>query len=277
MSNAALSGSVAIITGAASGLGLATAQLLSADGARLVLVDWDGTQLDATMGFSGEVAKVRGDVSLPATAIEVIETAKERFGRVDILFNNAGIDPLNARSVTDTALSDWDRIMEVNVRSVFLMSQAVLPVMIDGGGGAIVSTASVAGLVSPTDEAAYAASKSAVIALTRSIACDYASSGIRANCLCPGMMEQVMVDRRQTMSAEMLTERSRAASAAVPLGREGTYAEIARTVRFLVSADSSYVTGATLVVDGGLSCCVSRQPETAIAAGRSARVTEGRG
>jgi NAD(P)-dependent dehydrogenase (short-subunit alcohol dehydrogenase family) len=275
VSDTGLSGSVAIITGAASGLGLATARLLSADGARLVLVDWDAAQLEAASGFTGAVAKVQGDVSLPTTAVEVMTTAKERFGQVDILFNNAGIDPLEARSVTGTVLKDWDRIMEINLRSVFLMTRAVLPLMIEGGGGAIVSTASVAGLISPNNEAAYAVSKSAVIALTRSIACDYASSGIRANCLCPGMMEKVMVDRRETMSADMLAERSRAASAAVPLGREGTYEEIARTVRFLVSSDSSYVTGATLVVDGGLSCCVSRPPEDDAAA-RSAYSEETR-
>jgi NAD(P)-dependent dehydrogenase (short-subunit alcohol dehydrogenase family) len=247
---------VALISGGASGLGLAVARQMSAEGARLVLVDWDASSLDAAAEAirksGGEVRDLSGDVSDPATATASVDLARSEFGRLDVLFNNAGIDPLRARSVVETEISDWDRILAVNVTSAYLMSRAAIPLMRDGGGGSIVNTASIAGLKPAGDEAAYSVSKAAMISLTGTLALDFAADGIRANCVCPGFMEMVMTDRRRDLTEEEQAARAAGASARVPLGRQGTYEEVAKSVLFLASQESSYITGASLVVDGGL-------------------------
>ena len=145
-----LEGKVAVITGGASGLGLAVARQMAGSGAGLVLVDWDEQSLEAATAeikrSGGDVRSVRGDVSDDATATAAVELAKSAFGGLDILFNNAGIDPLRARSVIETEVADWDRIIDVNVKSVYLMSRAAVPLMRERGGGSIVNTASIAGL-----------------------------------------------------------------------------------------------------------------------------------
>jgi len=247
---------VVLITGGASGLGLTVARQMAAEGARLVLVDWDADALDAAgaaLTATGADIRVQaGDASEESTATAAVEQARVEFGRLDVLFNNAGIDPLRARSVTDTAVGDWDRILDVNLRSAFLMSRAAIPLMREGGGGAIVNTASIAGLRPAGDEAAYSVSKAAMVSLTQTLAVDYAADGIRANCVCPGFMEMVMTDRRRDLTDDEQKARAAGASARVPLGRQGTYEEVARAVLFLASSDASYVTGAALVVDGGL-------------------------
>jgi NAD(P)-dependent dehydrogenase (short-subunit alcohol dehydrogenase family) len=247
---------VVLITGAASGLGLAVARQVTAEGARVVLVDWDADALDAAgaaLAATGAAVRIQaGDASEESTASAAVGQARAEFGRLDVLFNNAGIDPLRARSVTDTAVGDWDRILDVNVRSAFLMSRAAIPLMREGGGGAIVNTASIAGLKPAGDEAAYSVSKAAMVSLTQTLAIDYAADGIRANCVCPGYMEMVMTDRRRDLTEEQQKARAAGASARVPLGRQGSYEEVARAVLFLASSDASYVTGAALVVDGGL-------------------------
>jgi NAD(P)-dependent dehydrogenase (short-subunit alcohol dehydrogenase family) len=248
-------GKVALVTGGASGLGLAAARGFAAEGARVVLVDWDGEALKAATSRFASGASVsthRGDVSREDTATEAVELARREFGRLDVLFNNAGIDPLRARSVLETEVSDWDRIVDVNVRSAFLMSRAAIPLMREGGGGAIVNTASTAGLKPAGDEAAYSVSKAAMVSLTGTLAVDFAAAGIRANCVCPGFMEMVMTDRRRDLTEEQQHARAAGAAARVPLGRQGTYEEVAKAVLFLASDDASYVTGAALVVDGGL-------------------------
>jgi NAD(P)-dependent dehydrogenase (short-subunit alcohol dehydrogenase family) len=249
-------GAVVLITGAASGLGLAVARQVTAEGARVVLVDWDADALDAAgaaLAATGAAVRIQaGDASEEGTATAAVGQARAEFGRLDVLFNNAGIDPLRARSVTDTAVGDWDRILDVNVRSAFLMSRAAIPLMREGGGGAIVNTASIAGLKPAGDEAAYSVSKAAMVSLTQTLAIDYAADGIRANCVCPGYMEMVMTDRRRDLTEEQQKARAAGASARVPLGRQGSYEEVARAVLFLASSDASYVTGAALVVDGGL-------------------------
>lgn len=251
-----LDGKVALITGGASGLGLAVARQMTAGGARLVLVDWDEHSLEAATamiaGSGGEVRSLRGDVSDPATATAAMELARSAFGRLDILFNNAGIDPLRARSVVETEVSDWDRILDVNVKSAYLMARAAIPLMREGGGGSIVNTASIAGLKPAGDETAYSVSKAAMVSLTGALALDFAADRIRANCLCPGYMEMVMTDRRRDLTEEQQTARAAGAAARVPLGRQGTYEEVARAVCFLAGPDASYITGAALVVDGGL-------------------------
>jgi len=245
-------GKVALITGGASGLGLEVARQLTSEGARTVLVDWDERSLELAAAEVG-ARHVRGDVSLAPTATAAVQLAREAFGRLDVLFNNAGIDPLRARSVIETEESDWDQVMDVNVKSAYLFSRAAVPLMREGGrGGAIVNTASIAGLKAAEDEAAYSVSKAAIVSLTQSLARDFAADNIRANCVCPGFMEKVMTDRRRELSAEEEAARYAYADAHVPLGRQGTYAEVARCVLFLASDDASYVTGAALVVDGGM-------------------------
>ncbi len=241
---------VALITGGASGLGLAVARRLAGEGAALVLVDWDGEALEASAESLG-AKRLQGDASSGQTAAAAVELARSAFGRLDVLFNNAGIDPLRARSVLETEEADWDRIMDVNVRSAYVFSRAAIPLMREGGGGAIVNTASIAGLKPAGDEAAYSVSKAAMVSLTGSLALDFAPE-IRANCVCPGFMEAVMTDRRRDLTDEQVAARYAYADAHVPLGRQGTYEEVARCVAFLASDDASYVTGAALVVDGGI-------------------------
>src|SRR5258706_8649880 len=244
------SGKAALITGGASGLGLEVARQLRAEGASLELVDWDERSLELAAAEVG-ARHVRGDVSQAATAAEAVRLAREAFGRLDVLFNNAGIDPLRARSVLETEESDWDRVMDVNVKSAYLFSRAAVPLMREGGGGAIVNTASIAGLKAAGDEAAYSVSKAAMVSLTQSLALDLAPD-IRANCVCPGFMEKVMTDRRRELTSEQEAARYAYADAHVPMGRQGSYQEVARCVLFLASGDASYVTGAALVVDGGI-------------------------
>jgi len=252
----ASAGKVALITGGASGLGLEVARQMASEGAALVLVDWDQPSLEAAVAeiarSGAEVRSLRGDVSDPATASAAFELARSAFGRLDLLFNNAGIDPLRARSVVETEVSDWDRILEVNVKSAYLMSRAAIPLMREGGGGSIVNTASIAGIKPAGDETAYSVSKAAMVSLTGALALDFAPDGIRANCVCPGYMEKVMTDRRRDLTEEQQAARAAGAATRVPLGRQGTYEEVARAVLFLAGPDASYITGSALVVDGGL-------------------------
>jgi NAD(P)-dependent dehydrogenase (short-subunit alcohol dehydrogenase family) len=241
---------VALITGGGSGLGLAVARQLKAEGASLVLVDWDVATVSAA-AKELDAVRLPGDASQPATAEAAVEMARSTFGRLDVLFNNAGIDPLRARSVVETEEADWDRIMDVNVKSAYLFSKAAVPLMREGGRGAIVNTASIAGLKAAGQETAYSVSKAGIVSLTQALAIDFAPE-IRANCVCPGFMEKVMTDRRRELTDEQVSARYAYADAHVPLGRQGSYEEVARCVVFLASDDASYVTGAALVVDGGM-------------------------
>jgi len=249
---------VVLATGAASGLGLATAKLFASEGASLVLVDINEEQLKAAqdglrnMGAGVEI--VVGDVSKAQTAHDAVALADKAYGKLDVLFNNAAICPLSATALIETPETLWDQVIDINLKSVYLFCTAAIPLIARGGGGCVVNTASTAGLKASPRESVYGISKAGVIQLTKSIARDHARDKIRANCICPGFLEAVMTDRRADMTDEALVKRRARASELVPLGREGGYEEVARSVAFLASElDSSYITGAAIVVDGGFT------------------------
>ncbi len=238
-----------LIVGAATGLGAQAARDFAEQGARLVLVDRNA---GAMTGLAAELGAklVIGDAAVSATADAAVAAA----GTVDVLFGNAGIDPLGATDVPGTSEADWDRVMAVNVKSAFLFARAVLPGMIAAKGGSMVFTSSIAGVRPVAGEVAYAVSKAGLVQLARCIALDHAKHGIRANALCPGYLEAVMADRRAEMTPAELALRAVNAAAAVPMGREGTYAEMARLVLFLSDpVQSGYITGQALVADGGVT------------------------
>ena len=186
-----------------------------------------------------------------ADAPSVVSAAVERFGGLHICMNNAGVDLPTARSILDTSDADWDLTMAVNVTGVFRVSRAAVPAIRSSGGGSIVNVASVAAFVGVRDEAAYAASKGAVVALTRQMAVDFAPD-IRVNALCPGMVEAPTRDRAAAYGSAELARRESWAKEQ-PLARYGTHEEMAEVALFLASASSSFMTGAAVIVDGGMS------------------------
>jgi dihydroanticapsin dehydrogenase len=238
---------VAIVTGAASGVGQATTECLLERGARVVAVDISPSVHD----LAGEtVAAVAGDAALAETADRAVAVALERWRRVDILVNNAG--HIVWKPIVDTTDEDWDRVLAVNARSAFVHCRAVIPVMIEQGGGAIVSTASISGLIGLPAQAAYCASKGALVQLTRQLAVEYGPHGIRVNAVAPGAIDtpflRALVDA-QPDPAAMET----AISAGHPLGRWATPEEVASAIVYLASDAASFVTGAIFTVDGGFT------------------------
>jgi len=251
-------GRCVVITGAASGLGLATAKLFADEGAALVLVDLNEEALSKAAGglsqTGARVESVPGDVSDSRIATGATQRALEAFGRLDVLFNNAAIDPWDATSLEETTEALWEKVIDVNLKSAYMFTRAAIPAMRQNGGGAIVNTASTAGLKASPRESVYGISKAALVQLTKSVARDHAKENIRSNCICPGFLESVMTDRREDMSSDLLSKRRERAAGLVPMGREGQYEEVARAVLFLADpADASYITGAAIVIDGGFT------------------------
>jgi NAD(P)-dependent dehydrogenase (short-subunit alcohol dehydrogenase family) len=248
----ALLGKVALVTGGVSGIGRATALLLAREGATVVVADLkaaDGERVVTEITQSGGKALFEpADVSRNEDCCRLVKTAIDGFGRVDILFNNAGI--IRRASVVDLSEEDWDLVMAVNVKSIYLLSRQVIPYMQKSGGGTIINTASGWGLSGGAKAAAYCASKGAVVLLTKAMAIDHGPQNIRVNCICPGDTDTEMLrdEARQLGedSRRFLTD-----SAKRPLGRVGTAEEIAQAVLYLASDASSFVTGTALVVDGG--------------------------
>ena len=232
-------GRTALVTGAGSGIGQAMAEQLRDRGARVIGVDLEVT------GVPDGCEAHAADVSDPSAAAAV----RDHVGPVDVLMNNAGIG--STTDILGCTVEEWDRVFAVNVRSVFLWTQAFLPSMLAAGRGAIVNTASVAGMIGLRDRASYSASKGAVISLTKQIAIQYAGTGVRCNCICPGTVDSPWVGR--LLDAADDPEAARAALVArQPLGRLGTPAEIATAAVYLASDDAAFVTGTALVIDGGI-------------------------
>jgi len=247
-----LTGKVALVTGGAAGIGRATALLLACEGAAVAVVDLDGAGAeDAAREIregGGRALTLVGDVSCAADCRRAVEATVDEWGRLDILFNNAGI--IRRASVLETSEEEWDRALAVNVKSVFLMGKYAIPVMARAGGGAIVNTGSGWGLVGGRNAASYCASKAAVVNLTRAMALDHGDQQVRVNCVCPGDTDTGMLrdEARQLGESE---DEFLAGAADRPLGRMGRPEEVAQAVLYLVSDASSFVTGTTLVVDGG--------------------------
>jgi NAD(P)-dependent dehydrogenase (short-subunit alcohol dehydrogenase family) len=246
----ALQGKRALITGAASGIGRATALLFAQEGASLVLADTDsaaGQAVAAEIESSGGVAIFTAcDVSRSQDCTRAAGLAVERLGGIDILVNAAGVAVRS--SVLDLTEEDWDRVMDINAKSVYLMTRQVIPHM--GRSASIINLGSGWGLVGGPRAVAYCASKGAVVLMTKAMAIDHGPQGVRVNCLCPGDTDTPMLQREARQlgmpEADFLRQ-----AADRPLGRIGTPAEIAQAALFLASDASSYMTGATLLVDGG--------------------------
>ncbi len=241
-----LGGKSAVVTGAGQGIGAAIARLLAVEGARLVLADMSGGPArgvceEITSG-GGEAVFVQADVTSDSDCRRMIDTAIDCYGTLDILVNNAGI--AGKGTVTEVTEEIWDRVMDVNLKSIFLTSRHAVPHMERSGGGSIVCIASVAGMTGEQGQVAYNASKHGVIGLVRCMAYDHAGAGIRVNAVCPGAVDTPLL-------SSISPERRRRLESMHMMGRFGRAEEIARAVLHLASDDSSFTTGATYVVDGG--------------------------
>jgi NAD(P)-dependent dehydrogenase (short-subunit alcohol dehydrogenase family) len=247
-----LAGKVALITGGASGIGRATALLFAREGAAIALADVNASAgqrvADEIIQSGGSAFFELVDVTRAADCHRLVESAIREFGRIDILFNNAGV--IRRATVLELREEDWDRVMAVNVKSIYLLSREVIPHMQRAGGGTIVNTASGWGLAGGAKAAVYCASKGAVVLLTKAMAIDHGPQKIRVNCICPGDTDTGML-REEAQQLGEENGRFLAQSAKRPLGRVGTPEEIAQAVLYLASDASSFVTGAALVVDGG--------------------------
>jgi NAD(P)-dependent dehydrogenase (short-subunit alcohol dehydrogenase family) len=247
-----LKGKIAVITGGASGIGRATALLFAREGATVAVVDLNreaGESVAREINASGGRAIFEaGDVTSAADCRRVVERVSREFGAIHILFNNAGI--IRRASVVELSEEDWDRVMAVNVKSVYLMSREVIPVMAKSGGGSIINTASGWGLAGGPRAAVYCASKGAVVLLTKAMAIDHGAQKIRVNCICPGDTDTAML-RNEAQQLGENEDRFLKESAHRPLGRVGKPEEIAQAAVYLASDASLFVTGTALVVDGG--------------------------
>jgi NAD(P)-dependent dehydrogenase (short-subunit alcohol dehydrogenase family) len=244
-----LAGRVAVITGAGSGIGLASAIRLAAEGARIVAVDVDETAGKPVAAETGGLF-VQADVSVEDDVRRIYQTTHEAYGRVDIAFNNAGISPPDDDSILTTDLDAWHRVQQVNLTSVYLCCKHAIGYMRQQGKGSVINTASfVAVLGSATSQISYTASKGGVLALSRELGVQFAREGIRVNALCPGPVNTPLL--RELFAKD--PERAARRLVHVPMGRFAEAEEIAAAVAFLASDDSSFITASTFLVDGGIS------------------------
>jgi NAD(P)-dependent dehydrogenase (short-subunit alcohol dehydrogenase family) len=245
-------GKVVLLTGGAHGIGRATAIRFAEEGASVAVCDLQEDEGRETVSrieaAGGRALFVRCDVTSAADCQAAVSQTVEAFGGIDVLFNNAGIT--RRADVVETTEEEWDAVMAVNVKSMFLMSKYAVPQLIERGGGAIVNTASGWGIVGGANAVSYCASKGAVVLLTKAMACDHGKDKIRVNCVCPGDTDTPMLRneaRQLGLQEEALVEEGRDR----PLGRVGRPEEIADAVLYLASDTASFVTGTSLIVDGG--------------------------
>ena len=247
-----LDGKVALITGGSSGIGQATAALLAEEGAAVVLTGRNQERgervAQAITDAGGTAFFIRSDVRFADDCRQAVEETLERLGRIDVLFNNAGV--LYAGTVPECTEEEWDETIDSSLKGAFLMSKYALPSMIERGSGSIIHTSSGWGILGGERAAAYCAAKGGLVVMTKAMAIDHGPHGIRVNCVCPGDVDTPMLPD-DAMKRGMSWEDYMASASDRPLGRVGTAEEIARAVLFLASDDSSFVTGEALVVDGG--------------------------
>jgi NAD(P)-dependent dehydrogenase (short-subunit alcohol dehydrogenase family) len=237
-----LEGKVAVVTGAAGGIGAATVEAFQREGATVVGVDLhDGSPGDLALAI---------DVTQEHAVEQLYAHAAEQFGHIDVLFNNAGISPDDDASVLQTTLEAWQRVQDVNLKSVFLCCKYGIPHLLEAGGGSVINTASfVAVLGAATSQISYTASKGGVLAMSRELGVEFARQGVRVNALCPGPVDTPLL--RELFAED--PERAARRLVHVPMGRFGTAEEIANGVLFLASDESSFMTASTFLVDGGIS------------------------
>lgn len=249
-----LAGKIALVTGSGSGIGQAIAVVFAQEGARVGVADFSESGGQATVRLireaGGEAEFFQVDVSRSADVERTVTGVLARWGRLDILCNNAGIGV--AAAVVDTTEEDWDRVLAVDLKGVFLGSKYVIPHMIAQGGGVIVNTASVAGQVGVLNRAAYCAAKAGVVGLTKSMAVDYVSRKIRVNAVCPGTVDSPWIQKILSAQPDPAAERQRMVERQ-PMGRMGRPEEIARAALYLACDDSEFITGTALIIDGGLT------------------------
>ena len=247
-----LENKVAIVTAGGSGIGAATVRRFAREGAAVVIADLSGSRAEQVRaevaGSGGRAATIKMDVADPQAVEATIKLALDSFGRLDVLFNNAGMAEVSL--IHETTLASWERVMAVTLTGTFLGLKYAIPIMRKQGGGAVINTASISGMHGDYGMASYNAAKAAVINLTRTAALENAKHGIRVNCVCPGAIN--------TRAAEILgkgraDEFRRVMGSAHPVGRMGEPEEIASTVTFLASDEASFITGASYVVDGGVT------------------------
>ena len=255
MSKPNLSGRVAIVTGAANGIGAATAVALAAEGARVVVADvvtGDAT-VAAVRAVGGEAIAVHCDVADPEQVAAMVDTAVQRLGGLDVLVNNAGVGG-GSTPLHELDLDDWNRTLAVNLTGPFLCTRAAMPHLLASGRGRIINIASTYGLIGAPLAPAYCATKGAIVNLTRQLAVDYSDKGIRVNAICPGYIDTDLGGHRSSMSPDQASaahERREAAAARQPIGRQAQTDEVASVVVFLAGDDSSFMTGSIVTVDGG--------------------------
>jgi NAD(P)-dependent dehydrogenase (short-subunit alcohol dehydrogenase family) len=237
-----LEGRVCVITGAAGGIGAASAEAFAREGARVVGVD-------LVPDAPGELS-LQADVTDDAAVRAMYARVRDQLGRIDVLFNNAGISPTDDGSVLDTSLEAWQRVQDVNLKSVFLCCKHGIPHLLEGGGGSVINTASfVATMGAATSQISYSASKGAVLSLSRELGVQFARAGVRVNALCPGPVDTPLL--RELFAKDAAAAARRLVH--VPMGRFARAEEIAAAALFLASDESSYVNASTFLVDGGIS------------------------
>ncbi len=256
-----LSDKTAIVTGGASGIGAACSRKFAKDGATVVVADVnDEGGRESVQKITNDGAKaqfIHVDVTSPAGIEHLIKSTVGEYGKIDILLNNVGINPVG--NAVDATLEDWDKVMRVNLRSTFLGCKFAIPAMIKGGGGSIINMGSVSGLeAGPVSQTIYEVSKAGIIALIKSVAQDFGSNNVRANCICPGATATPLI--KKFIEESLGPVEREAWVGIIPMGRLAEPEEIASVAAFLASADASYVNGAIIAVDGGRTAGIKKRP-----------------